>query len=139
LKLGNDRTRVSDVAVTIGHGDIWRITITHQEDPDAVDGQRNVDSEAGMIRFFARSGGHLQGCGVIQGLTEMGVGFTVKDYIEVCQLDPKWRETFFREGGAGSKGIIGDQVVGKTLAFDDDLLTLIFVEATDAHEHDDSE
>src|SRR5699024_4287699 len=99
LNLGNDRTRVSNVAVTIGHGDIWRITITHQEDSDAVDGQRIVDLDGVLIRFFARSGGHLHGCGVIQGLTEMGFGFTVKDYIEVFQLDPKWRETFFREGG----------------------------------------
>src|SRR5699024_12736284 len=118
---------------------ISRITITHQEDSDVVDGQRIVDLDGVLIRFFARSGGHLHGCGVIQGLTEMGFGFTVKYYIEVFQLDPNWRETFFREGGAGSKGIIGDQGVGKTLAFDDDLLTLIFVEATDAHEHDDSE
>src|SRR5699024_12075804 len=44
-------------------------------------------------------------------------------------------QAFFGEGGAGGKGVIGDQVVGEPLAFDNDLLALIFDEAANAHKH----
>src|SRR5699024_11876409 len=93
LALCDDRTGVGHIALPIGHGDIWCVAIAHQEDADAVDGQRVVDLDGVLVRFFARSGGYLHGCRVVQGLTGVGFGVAVKEYVGARRLGSTWRAT----------------------------------------------
>src|SRR5699024_5291251 len=51
----------------------------------------------------------------------------------------EWMQAVFGEGSPGSKRVVGYQVIGESFTFDDDLLTLVFVEPTDPHEHDDTQ
>src|SRR5699024_2685414 len=46
---------------------------------------------------------------------------------------------FFRERGTRGKGVIRDQVIRKPVTFHNDLLTLIFEQATNPHEHEHPE